>query len=182
MNVRGVLVLAVPALFAGGGALSAQATPTVGDRVRVATADQRFEGRLLSWSGDSLTVARGDNVDRLARASLVSLDRQVGRKSRFLRGVGIGALAGGLSGAAFGALAGEDCNGDAWLCFNHGVMALAGGIAGATMGVVVGGVIGALSHGAIWQPVPVGSGQASIRFAPVVSAAGVGVGVRLSFR
>ncbi len=163
------------------GDLAAQAAPVVGDPVRITAAGRRFTARFLSWTSDSLTVVEGSGPQTLPRTAITELDRQVGTKSAVLQSLGVGALVGGLSGAALGAAFGGDCTGQ-FLCYDRGTMALVLGVTGGVVGLVGGAIRGALRHIPVWQSVPLGTGQASIRFVPVVSPAGFGLRGTLSFR
>lgn len=59
------------------------------------------------------------------------------------RGLGVGALLGGVLGATIGAALTPSCPKDGGLCF-HGVDTAAHGVAGLLAGIVVGGVLGAV--------------------------------------
>jgi len=114
-----------------------------GSRVSVVLAAGRvIEGELTAVTPHSLVIADSATappfevaLDEVARVRIV-------RKSRFLSGLGIGALAGAASGAMIGLAAGDDHEGFFDAGDKAGFGALAFGVVGATVGAFAGGMKG----------------------------------------
>lgn len=128
--------------------LMAQPEPIVrlGDRVRVAVRGQgsRPIGALARLTADSMVI--GDAA--ISRSNVTHLELSTGRKSRWLRGLGIGFAAGVAAGAIVGAahpcLDGE---------FTQLWCAAAFGVVGGAVGLPIGALIGSGSHTDRWRPI-----------------------------
>ncbi len=143
--------------------LSAQdAAPSAGQPVRLTLRDgATIVGRFAAWSDDTVRVARDGTVLAIARPQVVRWQEPVPgtRRSRWLAGLGWGALIGTVGGAVVGvAAAGTgDCSRGGW-CIMADIGRTAYAIGGASIGLVVGGasgaVIGATMHAEDWRDRP----------------------------
>lgn len=142
--------------------------------------DGGVQGTLTGFSGDSA------QLQLLGAGSPVSVlvgrnDRVfvfAGRRSAIGRGAAIGGGGGALAGLFLGLVAGEDCSGNEWICFDRGEMAAALAITLGGVGLLSGTIVGALSHRDTWGPAGWPRGvQPVVRSSP----GGLGVGFAVRF-
>jgi hypothetical protein len=139
------------------GAFPASAQLDSGARVRVTSARGKQIGTLVSLDGDSLryTLVDSATVTAIPRASVVRLERSVGKRSN----VGSGAKTMGLIGAGVGLTIGLLAAADNSGWFEIGVEEIAAvtAVFGAT-GAGVGALFGAASKHDLWEAVPLSPG------------------------
>jgi hypothetical protein len=139
--------------------LFAQEEPPVapGDRVRVTAPTiepDRLVGTVMEIGADTCVLEVEGRADTLALplASVTKLEVNWGSESNAARGAGLGLLAGGFVGVAFGA---AFCSGDR--CETSGASvgqaALFFGGFGAGVGLVIGAGIGQVSRRDLWRTV-----------------------------
>lgn len=114
-----------------------------GSRISVVLmAGSVIEGELTAVTPHSLVIA-DSATDPPIEVALEEVARvRIVRKSRFLSGLGIGALAGAASGAVIGLAAGDDTEGFFEAGDKAGFGAFALGVVGATVGAFAGGMKG----------------------------------------
>ena len=135
------------------GARPARAQLGVGSRVRVTSERGKHTGTLVSLDGDSLRYTKADTsvVTALPLASIVRLERSVGKRAATGRGAMIGGLIGGGFGLFVGIAASTDDSG--WFEVGPGEIAAATAFTGA-IGAGLGALIGAASKRDQWETVP----------------------------
>jgi len=109
----------------GAGAASAEERPwppAPGSRIRVTAPGvlgERLVGQFLSLDGDTLRVQPKGKTEAVVipRTFITRLELS-GRPSRRGKGAMVGLLVGLGAAVAIGALEGEDCSGDQWLCYD----------------------------------------------------------------
>jgi hypothetical protein len=180
------------ALLALTGQLAAQqAPPAAGDRVRItltASAAERVgtgrvDARLLAATGDSvaLDTTLAGAPFAVGMDDVAKFERYAGRQSMAgkgaLVGLGIGALAGGVTAFAL-SNAGGSCDGFVdFACEDTAdTMGLAGAAAGGLLGMLLGAVAGAATSGDRWTPV----GE-SVQVTPTVIRGVPGIAMRMEF-
>ncbi len=151
-GLAGMLLLATSARAQDAGQLHP------GARVRIwyGAGEQRYEGRLVSLSRDSLVVAlaiAGEPLTAIPRDKIGRVWVQTAGHRKTLVGLGVGLGVGATVGAAVGAAAYEPCTGECFIDFGRGVSALAGAVVFGGAGLLVGGIAGFCTHGQNWQPV-----------------------------
>ena len=141
------------------GAHPSWAQVDAGSRIRVTTPHGSHRGRLVSLDGDSLRYTRSDTarVTALPLASVVRLERSVGKRSAAGRGALIGGLIGGGFGLFLGIAASTDNSG--WWEVGAEDIAAVTAIVGAT-GAGIGALLGAASRRDRWETVPLSPGVA----------------------
>jgi hypothetical protein len=84
--------------------------------------------------------------------TITRLEVSAGRSTNAWRGLGYGALFGGLIGAVAGYAGGEDCNrSNSFICFDRGTTAVMGAVGVGIVGGVVGLVAGAFGSHERWR-------------------------------
>ena len=127
----------------------------LGDIARVSAttpAVQRFVGRIVSLTSDSLTLETDEPIARVAipRAALTSAERRLPNASRAehpVIGAALGLVAGGAIGGIAGAAGGKPCNE-----YSDG---FCGRSLGAFFGMLGGGVLGLIAGTTIGLGLPV---------------------------
>ena len=183
-----LLALAAPVLRAQSPATDVPAAVAAGDRVRVTTSPRTglagaaidavprtIVGRVVAIEDSALVVAEVDRRaehHRLPLAAVRSIERSAGtsRASSAAGGIAIGMLI----GAALGYVAGDDCSGKGWICFDRGDTAMFGAVTGIGVGALVGLAVGSRER---WTSATL-PGRISLR--PGARGAG-GVGVSFAF-
>jgi hypothetical protein len=124
-----------------------------GSRVRVTSEKGKQTGTLVALDGDTLRYTRlkASSVTALPRASVVRLERSVGKRPATGRGALIGGLIGGGFGLFLGIAASTDDTG--WFEVGPGEVAAAAAFTGA-IGAGLGALIGAASRQDRWEAVP----------------------------
>ena len=153
--VRVLLPLLLMALTIEDSARAQAVSPVeIGDRVRVATSQDRFTGRVLRVSNDSLhlsLVNRGDAL-ALSTGQIQSLKVRE-RRTRWggaFRGAGLGLLAGAaVTGVLVAACAAEDCFDSGF----SGVGVIIGGFYSIVSLTLIGAGVGTLLPGHRWKAV-----------------------------
>ncbi len=163
MPLSRIVVAAILATAAGTAPALAQATaPVPGGDVRLAMRDGTVvQGHFVSWTSDTVHVDRDGTAQAIDRRQVVRWQEPVPgtRRSRWLMGLGWGALIGSVGGAAIGLAAGGSgqCNAGEW-CFMADMGRAAYAVAGASMGLLVGGAAGTLIgvnlHAETWRDRP----------------------------
>ena len=152
---RNLALAAILILVAAPVAAQARDPLAAGDWIRARHQRDRVEGRVVSLEGDVLILARDERAaDTLSLPALTELEVSTGRRRNTLRGMGIGFLALGATGAVLAAATWEPCTG--WLCIGPSSEAEAaawGLIGGGAAGVIAGGIIGVATHRHVWAPV-----------------------------
>jgi hypothetical protein len=135
------------------GADPALAQLQAGSRIRVTSDRGSRIGTLVSLETDSLRYATSDTgaVAALPLASVVKLERSVGKRSNAGRGAAIGGGIGGALGLGFGLIASADE--DAFYTYGPEDVAVATLFLGA-VGAGVGALIGSGSKRDRWETVP----------------------------
>jgi hypothetical protein len=151
ITVLALLSIGVPA----GAQTNGKWAVDMGERVRLKTIgapDLWLDGNVIALDGDTLWLAQRQGGERLAipAPSIRQLEVSRGRRSNFVRGLGIGLAGGAVLGAAMGLIDGDDppCPAEAWFCFRYsaGEKAVAGAL--------VGGGLGGHSWAELWEPRP----------------------------
>lgn len=139
-----------------------------------------FQGVIARATPDSLyVVGQGGPAVAVSRHDLTGLEWPVARRRAIGYGIGLGALAGGLAGAALGY---ASYNEDDWFFDSAGATALFVGIAGAVFGMTVGGIVGALHHRTVWESAPrVEQPAVAAQIAPILAPDRVGAALRVSW-
>jgi hypothetical protein len=139
------------------GALPALAQLEPGERVRVTSARSKQVGTVNSVDGDSLRYTQLDSatVTAIPLASVVRLERSVGKRSNVGRGAKTMGLIGGGLGLTIGLLAAADNSG--WFEIGVEEIAAVTAVFGAT-GAGAGALFGAMSKHDVWEVVPVSPG------------------------
>ena len=175
--VAGTMLLTV-AVVARGDAQSVNP----GERVRLTSRNQqapRLTGTITDIRGDTIFVSRdstGARIESMLSSHVRSVERSVGRRSKLREGMGYGAVAGGLLGAAIGVGSyREEPPINANLCqpgtciplrfeyFGRGFHAAAGATAGIVAGALVGGIIGSMSSTDRWRRVSPSLGSLDVQ-------------------
>ena len=168
-STRTLLCLLALLCSVSGGAGWAQEAPVApGEHVRVwPQTDARgrpvgipIQGRLTTWTADSLVLDDNNRPWTLPLGSVSRLDVSRGRASRgrgamrgILYGVGPGILLGALLG--YGSYQEPSCpSGSLCIDFGPEVAAFGGAVLGAGAGALFGGILGALSPGERWERIP----------------------------
>ncbi len=122
-----------------------------GAKVRVYAPD-RLVGIIeeLNPDGLLLRLEDRDSPQAIPFASITRLEVSRGKKSRFLKGLGVGLLLGAVSGTAIGFASSDD---PPWF-FSFSAEAAVLGVLGGLAGGVIGGVIGATTKVDRWQELP----------------------------
>jgi len=104
---------------------------------------QQLRGELIAVKQDSLIML----VSSLDVAVDIKDIRMIEilKKSKFLKGAGIGFVIGGITGTVFGLLAMEGENSDEWANFFRMLLTLLAAAEGGGIGFLTGGVIGLLA-------------------------------------
>jgi hypothetical protein len=165
------LVLALLALL---GALPANAqaparhTVSAGERARVVSGSWRRTeiaiGVVDTASADSIVLRLERSGERYAMASerLRRVDVSRGRGD-VGGGAVIGALVGGLAGGAIGFAAGDDCDANAFICFDRSETIPVG----LFFGAILGAGLGALTNmGERWEPAALPARATALRLLP----------------
>lgn len=168
--------------------LAGQVAPPLvqGARVRVRTLrdtgllDRGVEGTVERLSGDTLILRpRSGGSPRVFLAGEESqLFVFAGHRSRILRGVVIGGIAGLVGGGLVAAASGEVCEGTSSLCFDRKVVGFKAGLILGACGAVSGIVIGAFASHEAWTR---SSRLPSLRPAVTLGNRGVGLGLAATF-
>jgi len=180
------------ALVVGVSSAEAQsAAPVVGgSRVRItspAMGLRSAEGTVQEVTQDALVVLFHNprRSGRIDRADITAMEISVGRERRALRGMGIGALVGGGTGAVLGLMSGDD-PADCWLlCFSAEEKAAMFGIGLGLTGAVTGLLAGLLVRHDVWSPTEDGQRPPvdfALRPVPVRGGTAVQVGVTFALR
>jgi hypothetical protein len=134
------------------------------ERVRVTASEFSLteqEAELVGI-GNDVVVAVADSTLRLPVASLERFEVHAGRQGHVWRGVGIGFLAGAVSGAALGATANCASSESCSPFESTGQVVAAGAVIVGLGGAVVGGIVGAFIKTDKWEEVPLDNLRVSI--------------------
>ena len=169
------LLVALPAY----GQAQARHTVSAGERARLVSGNWRRAeiaiGVVDTASPDSIVLRLERSGERYAMASdrLRRVDVSRGRGD-VRRGAAIGMLVGGLAGGAIGFAAGDDCDADAFICFDRSETTPVG----LFFGAILGAGLGALTNmGERWEPAALPARTSALRLLPVSR----GIEVRLSW-
>ena len=137
-----------------------------GERVRVTVRSGRsthvLTGQVVAVDSTVLRLTAGArDTFRIERATVAELWVSRGQRSRS-GAAGLGLLFGGVAGGGLGYAAGDDCDADAFVCFDRSDTALAGALAGGLLGALVAATLGG---GERWMMVPL-RGRAMLRIVP----------------
>lgn len=165
--MRSRFVGLIVALAATATAAMAQAPVTTGAKVRVAVAPSRARrpATVVSTTRDTLVLRFDDATRRVPVDSIVRLDVATGTHRHPWRGMGIGALAGTVTGVTIGLASGNDKEG--FIRFSGGEKAVMAGTVLGAAGGVVGLVVGSLTVHDTWVSVPTDRLRARIAGMPV---------------
>lgn len=151
-SMAALLLLAALATPASAGQAIAE-----GDRVRVTLLErphERVVGTLLAIRPEAIDL-RPDSVTRtIARPDIDKLEVSRGIHSGSRDGVKYGAIVGGVTLGALGALASEINNSESSVKSNTVAVALAYTLAGAVVGGGLGALIGSAFHHERWERIP----------------------------
>lgn len=151
----------------------------VGERVRITIAGARAVGQVAAVSAEGIELFGGGRRLSFNHRQIYRLERSLGVRSRWKRGLAYGAGAGVATGLALGLVAGTGC-------FLLPVVMLGAECeegqarnvalaAGLELGVLAGGVgmaVGALIRRELWMPIPIpGRG---VTFSPLIGPIGGG--------
>lgn len=119
-----------------------------GQRVRVTEQNgEKTIGQLVEVGGETVTLQLAKSGQRriIPRVGIQSFEVSKGQRTNMVRGMLIGAGAGGLLGAVVGAAAGDSCEQKGPFCtpkgFNAGVTGVAGLVVGALAGTLTGAFV-----------------------------------------
>jgi hypothetical protein len=148
--VLALLLGAALASTAGG-----QADSGVRVRVTKVNPKQRIIGTLVSLTADSLRIASAKDSQLVAfpTASVVQLERSVGRQAQTGHGAVVGGVALGATGLLLGLLASTES--DSWIEIGPEEVAGVTALFGAA-GALLGAIIGSMSQTDRWEPMPAG--------------------------
>ena len=149
-----------------------------GARVRFSVAGQEYAGKVIAMASDTLALS----VDGLGtfvvlhRRDIRDLEVSVGQHRHVLKGLGIGFLSGGVTGALLGYATGDDMCGQ-YVCIlgEKEFKSFALGVVGGVFGAVGGLIAGYVNRSDQW----VGISQWGIGLTPIADASGrLGVSLR----
>jgi hypothetical protein len=115
-----------------------------GAQLRIEKTDGSIlQGELLALKGEDLVIADTGSYEKVIVNVGEMKSVRIVKKSGFLKGIGLGLLAGGGTGMLLGFASGNDDPG--WFSMTAGQKAALGGLALGVLGTGIGGVCGAIS-------------------------------------
>ena len=151
-----LLVVTARPISAQAPALDSSAAVAAGDRVRVIASmradrpngathvvPRTIVGRVVAIEDSALVVAEVDRRaehHRLPLAAVHSIERSAGTSRA--SGTANGAVIGLAIGAVLGYAGGDDCDDEAWICFDRSDTAMFGAVTGIGVGALVGLAVG----------------------------------------
>jgi len=177
-----MLAVMMPLALVGPPVVAGAQTPDstalqAGDRVRfrASTMPTAAVGEVIDAEPDVLRIWIPDEADSIAvpRSAITRLERSVGMRRNTVKGAGVGALVGAVSGVMFILIeAGTPCDDE--LCRG---LATFFGAAGAGAGAIVGAGIGAAQKREHWEAIPIGRAAVGVRLVPERRGAGLALSV-----
>jgi len=180
--MRALPLVAVFVLAPLSNAIAQQQPLQAGQRVRVTAPTLGIRKQAATFEalrGDTLIVV-ADSIMDCPLASVTRLDVSRGRRSNALKGLGFGAAAGAVIGAAVGAWGAhrDTPTSEAVFCYEGTAACAAGGaLAVGAFGGLVGLGVGALAKTDRWEELPLDR----LRVSVVPRRDGFGVGARIAF-
>ena len=179
------LSIALPAAEAQSPAPTQPSVLVSGSRIRVQPVapsplfpdGKRRVGTFRALTPDSLTIEWTEGgTSTMPRSAVIQLEASQGRRRFVGRGLLIGLVVGGGTGAFVGAAdydASPCGTSDCFLDFGRGFYAATGAAVGGAIGVLVGGTVGATARREVWRRIHLDAVTARVRVMPLPAARGV---------